>query len=66
VRRLRGTARKTGWILKEATASREVKQSAAILQASELRYFIKCGATRLINSRGVMILVFFQNFGKCF
>jgi hypothetical protein len=34
--------------------------------SSGLRYFIKCGATRLINSRGVMILVFFQNLGKCF
>ena len=30
------------------------------------RYFIECGAARLINSRGVMILVFFQNLGKCF
>jgi hypothetical protein len=30
------------------------------------RYFIKCGAVRLMNSRVVMILVFFQNLGKCF
>ena len=29
-------------------------------------YAIKCGAVRLMNSRDVMILVFFQNAGKCF
>jgi len=29
------------------------------------RYEMRCGATIVMNSRGVMILVFFQNFGKC-
>jgi len=28
-------------------------------------YFIKCGVARLINSRVVIALVFFQNLGKC-
>jgi len=29
------------------------------------RYDIRGGATRLMKSREVMILLFFQNFGKC-
>ena len=29
------------------------------------RYRIKCGATMLMNSRELITLVVFQNFGKC-
>ena len=28
-------------------------------------YVVRCGVTRLTNSRDVMTLVFFQNLGKC-
>jgi len=30
-----------------------------------LRHGMRCGATMLMNSRDVITLVFFQNFGKC-
>jgi hypothetical protein len=47
--------------LTRTNVSRRV-QSLASWQLSQE---IKCGAARLTNSRGVMILVFFQNLGKC-
>jgi len=48
------------------TPSNEQPYSLMRASSSRHRYFIECEAVRLINSRGVMILVFFQNFGKCF
>ena len=36
------------------------------LKALVFAYPRRCGAIRLMNSRELMILVFFQNTGKCF
>ena len=42
------------------------RQQSNSFETCGVRRVIKCGATGLINSRGVMTLVFFQNLGKCF
>jgi hypothetical protein len=47
------------------TARDQLEEQVGDLASGQLLHEMRCGATMLMNSRDVITLVIFQNFGKC-
>ena len=64
----RGSKRSSGSVTVKSSymMTSRLAQTAVVGMHDTIRYRIKCGAVRSMNCRHVMILVFFQNGGKCF